>query len=397
MMLRSSSDLLRRRGAGDDGKVVFVELFFDLVFVFAITQLAHTLLHHFTLMGALETAILFLAVWWVWIFTTWVTNWLDPQRSLVRLMLFALMLAGLVMSMSIPEAFAERGLAFAIAYAFSQVGRSLFTLWAVADRDPANFRNFQRITCWLTVSGLFWLAGGIAHGEARIVLWVIALIIEYAGPAAAFWTPGLGRTPVADWNVSGAHMAERCGLFIIICLGESILITGATFAEMAWTPITVTAFVVAFVNTVVLWWIYFHIGHERASHLIEASTDPGRIARLAFTFLHIPIVAGIILIAASDEFLLAHPSSHASSEAMIALLGGPALFLFGNLLFKGVTSGRPPLSHMVGLALLALTALIASAWSPLALGAIAAAVLILTAVWERLSLGPASDLTMQED
>lgn len=387
MTLRSPTGLLRRRGAGDDGKVAFVELFFDLVFVFAITQLAHTLLHHFSLAGVLETLLLFLAIWWVWIFTTWVTNWLDPQRTLVRLMLFFLMLAGLVMSMSIPEAFEHRGLAFALAYAFAQVGRSLFTLWAVAGRDLANTRNFQRICCWMLLSAVFWIAGGIAHGEERVALWVIALVIEYTSPAAGFWTPGLGRTPTRDWNVSGAHMAERCGLFIIICLGESILVSGATFAEMVWTPVNVAAFVVAFAGTVVLWWIYFHIGHERASHLIEGAADPGRIARLAFTFLHIPIVAGIILIAASNEFLLAHPTGHASSAAIIALLGGPVLFLFGNLLFKGATSGRPPLSHMVGIALFGGSALIASGLSALALGAIAAAILIMTAVWEQLSLG----------
>jgi low temperature requirement protein LtrA len=391
VMLRSPTDLLRARGERDEGKVAFVELFFDLVFVFAITQLSHTLLHHFSLAGALETTLLFLAVWWVWIFTTWATNWLDPRRTAVRLMLFALMLAGLVMSMSIPEAFGERGLGFALAYAFSQVGRSLFMLWASAGRSAANYRNFQRITCWLSMSAIFWIVGGMAHGEWRVALWVIALAIEYLAPAAGFWAPRLGRTPTADWNVSGAHMAERCGLFIIICLGESILVTGANFARMSWTLETVSAFVVAFVGSVVLWWIYFHIGHERASHVIQHSSDPGRIARLSFTYLHIPLVAGVILAAASDEFLLAHPADEASTEAATALLGGPALFLLGNLLFKGATSRRLPLSHLIGLVLLGGLALTATALSTLALGAVAAAILIVTAVWERLSLGPIAD------
>jgi low temperature requirement protein LtrA len=141
----------------------------------------------------------------------------------------------------------------------------------------------------------------------------------------------------------------------------------------------------------VLWWIYFHIGHVRASHAIERSSDPGRIARLSFTYLHIPLVAGVILAAASDEFLLAHPGGEASTEAAIALLGGPALFLLGNLLFKGATSGRLPLSHLVGLVLLGGLALTATGLATLTLGAVMATILIVTAIWERLSLGPVVD------
>lgn len=398
MVPKPPTDLLRVRGERNDGKVTFVELFFDLVFVFAITQLSHALLHHFTVAGALETALLFLAVWWVWIFTTWVTNWLDPRRTAVRLMLFALMLAGLVMSMSIPTAFGDGGLAFALAYAASQVGRSLFMLWALAGHSAASIRNFQRITAWLALAGAFWVAGGILSGEWRIALWFVALVIEYAAPATGFWTPGLGRTPTRDWNVSGAHMAERCGLFMIICLGETLLVTGARFAEMAWTPAGLAAFFVAFVGTVVLWWVYFHIGHQRASHIIERAEDPGRIARLCFTYLHIPLFAGVILVAAGDEFLLVHPLGPAPPEARIAILGGPALFLLGNLLFKGATAGRPPLSHLVGLMLLGGVAWMATTvpLPALALGATAAAILVLVAVWEHLSLGPAADMPSLE-
>src|SRR5919109_3588280 len=142
----TATNLLRARQAHEHSRVTFVELFFDLVFVFAVTQLSHLLLEHLSILGAVQTALLMMAVWWVWIFTSWVTNWLDPQRTPVRLMLFALMLAGLVLSMSIPEAFESRGIAFAAAYAFMQVGRSLFMLWALARHSQANFRNFQRIT-----------------------------------------------------------------------------------------------------------------------------------------------------------------------------------------------------------------------------------------------------------
>jgi low temperature requirement protein LtrA len=340
MTVAKRSKLLRTRREHEHAKVGFVELFFDLVFVFAVTQLSHALLEHFTLLGAIQTTLLLMAVWWVWIFTSWVTNWLDPETPAVRLMLFVLMLAGLVLSTSLPQAFGSRGLAFAAAYAFMQVGRSLFMLWALSSHSRRNRRNFQRITVWLALSGVFWIAGGLAEGTTRFGLWGLALFLEYLSPAVGFWVPGRGRSTTADWDVEGGHMAERCGLFIIIALGESILVTGATFGDLAWTPPTAAAFVTAFVGSVAMWWIYFSIGAERGSRLIASSADPGRVARLAYTYLHLPIVGGIIVAAVADELVLVHPTGHTDLKVMAAVLGGPALYLVGNILFKRATAGR---------------------------------------------------------
>ncbi|MGH7185330.1 MAG: low temperature requirement protein A, partial [Pseudomonadota bacterium] len=222
--------------------------------------------------------------------------------------------------------------------------------------------------------------------------WVIALLIEYAAPAAAFWTPHRGRAPSTQWDVSGAHMAERCGLFVIICLGETILVTGVMFAQMSWTVVTMSAFATAFVGTVAIWWVYFHIGHHRASHLIDHGPDPGRTARLWFTYIHIPILAGIILVAASDQFLLTHPTGQASTEAAITLLGGPAVFLLGALWLKRASSGTPPWPHLAGLALLGGAGFAAGGLSALSLGAIASAILILVAVWDRSSRSQVGEL-----
>lgn len=174
MTFGARSNLLRSR-ASHEHKVTFVELFFDLVFVFAITQLSHHLLDHFSVAGVLRTALMLMAVWWVWIFTSWVTNWLDPQTTPVRLALFALMLAGLVLSISIPDAFGSRGWSFAAAYVLMQVGRSLFMLWALRRHSASNFLNFQRIICWLLLSACFWIGGAFVDGELRFVLWAVAL------------------------------------------------------------------------------------------------------------------------------------------------------------------------------------------------------------------------------
>jgi low temperature requirement protein LtrA len=381
-MFGSDVDLLRVRKGHESGRVTFVELFFDLVFVFAITQISHFLLEHFSLAGVLEATLLFLAVWWVWMYTSWATNWLNPDTAPVRLLVFALMLAGLVMSTSLPQAFSSRGLAFAAAYVFSQVGRCLFMLWALRKHHRNNFLNFQRITAWLAFSGAFWIAGGFAEHEQRFALWAIALAIEYASPAAGFWTPGLGRSETTDWDVAGDHMAERCGLFVIIALGESILVTGATFAKMDWTAPVIAAFLVAFAGSVAMWWIYFNLGAERGRHLIAGSDDPGRLARLGYTYMHMPIIAGIVVSAVSDELILAHPGGHTDFKTAATTIGGAAIFLIGNILFKRIMTGRPTLSHWGGLILLAILVPFAQWLPPLAFGACTSGILILVAMWE---------------
>ena len=142
--MATRQSLLRSREA--HARVTFVELFFDLVFVFAVTQLSHTLVEHLTLGGALQTLFLLLAVWWVWMYTCWFTNWIDPDKPSVRMLMFALMLAGLLMSASIPNAFGHEGLLFAVAYAFIQVVRTVFMLFAAArPRSASTICNFQRI------------------------------------------------------------------------------------------------------------------------------------------------------------------------------------------------------------------------------------------------------------
>lgn len=381
--------LLRTR-TGHEARVGTVELFYDLVFVFAITQLSHGLLAHPTPLGLAETLILFLSVWWTWIFTCWVTNWLDPERWPVRLLLFALMGCGLMLTMAIPQAWGDRGLVFGAAVATMQVGRSLFMLGALWRRNPANFVNFMRITVWLCCSGALWIAGGLADGHVRFPFWIGALLIEYAGPAAGFLVPGLGRSSTADWDVEGGHMAERCGLFIIIALGESILITGATMAEMPWTVPALLAFASAFLSSVAMWWLYFNIGAQRAGHMIAHHDDPGRVARLAYTYAPIPIVAGIIVSAASDEMLLAHPAGHITVAAWATTIGGVALFLLGNIAFKRATWRNMPFSHLVGFGLLAALALL-PIHDGYVLGLGAALVLVIVAIWETRSLGGAGD------
>ena len=389
-LFAASSSQLRVRGGHESSRVTYVELFFDLVFVFAVTQLSHGLLAHLSLTGLAQTAVLLIAMWWAWINAAWVTNWLDPARPVVRVMLFALMLAGLVFSAALPKAFDDRGGAVAAGYVAMHMIRDGVMLWALYRHDKTNFLNFVRISLWHLAAAPFWLAG--CYGEAwRLEFWALAVAIETAAPLLGYRVPRLGRSVTADWAVAGAHMAERCGLFIIIALGESILITGATFASLDWTAPAIGAFLVAFMGSVGLWAVSFNIGTERTSHQIEKSSDPGRLARAGYTFMHIPIVAGIIVVAVGDELVVQHPGGHVELPALCALVGGPALYLIGNALFKRLSAPNLPLSHLAGLGLLALSVPASFLLTPLALSAITTAILIVVALWEWLSLRQRSE------
>jgi low temperature requirement protein LtrA len=244
-----------------------------------------------------------------------------------------------------------------------------------------------RATLYFVTSAVLWIAGGLdADPDRRLLWWLAALAIEFSGPSTFFYVPGLGRSTINDWSISGAHMAERCGLFIIIALGEGIIVTGATFAELDPSPATVLAFLSAFISSVAMWWIYFDVGARRGSELIEHDDRPGLIGRQAYTYGHIPIVAGIVVIAVADEQVLVHPSGHLEPYYVAALVGGALLFICGAMLFKRMTSGQQfwPLSHCAGLILFALLGM----WAylahpePLALHLAATAIFLIIAIWE---------------
>jgi low temperature requirement protein LtrA len=370
-------------------RVSYVELFFDLVFVYAITQLSHHLIAHPSLLGLFETAMLTAAVWWVWIYTSWATNWADPDKMPVRIMLFCCMAAGLVMSISIPGAFGERAMTFAFGFVAMHLGRSYFMYSKVmGELSPVHKQNFLLLSLWLTGTAVFWIGGALVGGTAQIVLWSIAVVIDYAGPAMRFAIPGLGRSDIRAWTVEPGHFAERCALFIIICLGESILVTGATFEKLpSWSFETVMAFIGAFTATVGMWAIYFNIGVERGAHAMRLSDETGLVAR-AYTYVHLLIVGGIIVTAVGDEFALAHATGHADAKTIAALIGGPFLYVAGCAIFKRATAGWYPLSHTAGLGMLALLGYVGTLVEPWVLTLLTSAVLIIIAIWEQISLGP---------
>ncbi len=347
---------LLRSSKEHEARVTFLELFFDLIYVFAVTQISHQLLNNLTFTGAAEACILWFAVWLGWQYNAWFTNWFDPERLPVRFLQFFIMLLGLIMAAALPEAFNERGLIFALCYAGMQVTRSLFAVASLGSHELV--LNYRRILVWSCLVGLFWILGGINTGALRLLFWTLGVLAEYLSPMIGFYLPGLGRSRTSDWTIFGGHLAERCQLFMIVALGESILITGSTFSHhQNWDIPTLIALLVSFTGSLAMWWIYFDTSSKDGSTAITESNDPGRIGAY-FHYIHVTLIAGVIVSAVGNELVIAHPDAHITNQTAAVLILGPALYLLGNLLYKYIVYGQLLRSHLLGLLiLLALTPL----------------------------------------
>ncbi|HEY6759164.1 MAG TPA: low temperature requirement protein A [Baekduia sp.] len=382
---------LRPRGEDVRQPTTTVELFFDLVYVFAITQLSHLILDDLTVAGVGRAAFLLLVVWWAWIYTTWMANWFDPDSPAVRSVLTGVMLASLLMAAALPGAFGADGWLFALSYVTLQVGRNLAAARLVPAGHPLR-DVFTRLVGWSAASGVLWLAGAALDGDQRLWLWIPAVALELCAPVAGYWLPRRGAMATSDYDVEGGHFTERCEGFIIIALGESIVVTGATAAGAGLTATVVLCLGVAFLETAALWWLYFGAVAERTRAVMRTCANPGGLARDAYTYLHVPIVAGIIAVAVGDDLLIAAPGRVPHGVGLAVVLGGPALFLVGESLFRLRVTGAVDGRRLAVAGVLVLLAPLGAALSALALAALVTALLCALAVSELgAGLGSATD------
>jgi len=355
-----SNPVLRERGAEQTVHVTNAELFFDLVYVFAFTQVSQHLYGHPTLVGGLQTAVLFLALWWPWSQTAWATNWVDPERVPVVVLLSVLMVISLVMSAAIPEAFEERGLSFAVAYLCLQLLRGGFMVWAFGWSDAMG-RNFAQQFAWVAIAGLAWVAGGLVHeANVRLAIWAGALVIEYGVPLLGFRLPGVEPIQIESWELAGAHLAERCQLVLMISFGETMLRIGEAFTEHRGGTEVDIAFVVGFILIFALWTMYFLHHAERSIETIgSVGMDVARLGRAAFTYGHAVMVGADIVVAVAIHKAVEEPNASVSVSFAVLCLGGPALYLLGIAMSKrwlGHGRSWPPLVGAAALLVLGIPA-----------------------------------------
>jgi low temperature requirement protein LtrA len=331
-----------------------LELFFDLVYVFTISQLTHNLFDHVDARGMIETLVLTLAVMYAWFMTVWTSNWLDGDRGPVRVLLLGLMFVSLLMSTSIVNAFGDRAGLFVVGYLTIQIGRTLFAV--VAFRGHRLHMHFVNALAWEVGTAPLWIAGVAVAGDARLALWAAAVAITYGGVIAGHPLPRRRSPFSTDSQIYAEHLLERFRLFFLIALGETVLSIGNAFAGQSVQADRILALTIAFVGAVALWWCYFQRAEELGIDAIDKAPDPSRIVGLG-NFTLVLMVVGIIAIAAGDELAIVTPHDPSTLDTAVLVFGGPVMFMLAQLAFMHRASGgvsRARIGACVGLLGLAL-------------------------------------------
>jgi low temperature requirement protein LtrA len=346
---------------GDEHQVTPLELFFDLVFVFAITQVTSLLVHNPTWGGVLRGMLVLAAVWWAWSVYAWLTSAMDVDEGGVRLVMLASMGALFGVALAVPGAFGDDGVLFGVAYLLVRLLH--LGLSAIVGRDdPDRLDALLRFAPTAIFGPSLLVFAGFLEGRERIAVWLVALAIDYLGPAVI----GVGR----GWRVAPEHFAERHGLIILIALGESIIAIGVG-AGFALTTGVLAAAALGIVVVSALWWLYFDVAVIFArERLMQAEgLQLHRLALHAYSYLHLPMVAGIVLFSLGLKTTIGHVGEALDTVPAVALCGGAALYLLGHIAFLFRATGRVFRRRTVGA--VALLALIPAAVAIPALAALA--------------------------
>ncbi|WP_326562901.1 low temperature requirement protein A [Micromonospora sp. NBC_01796] len=350
--MRVSTKAALERDPEGSRRVGLLELFFDLVYVVALALISRHLAAHHTWTGALQSLLLLMAMWWVWSITAFLTDLYDPQQISIKLITVTVMLGSLLMASTLPRAFTEYGLIFACAYVGIHFSRGLF-LVPLLHGQKAQGRAI-RIFFWFALSAVPWILGGLADDPtSRAGLWALALALDYGAFSLGYPTPLLGRLPKTQYNVTAEHLAERYQQFIIIALGDAILVIGLTFSRTEFDLGRSLGFVVSFASTLLLWRIYSHRAGEVLPLAIGSVVETRRFFQVA-PYTHLAMVGGIVVTAAGFEIVLHDPVGNTGWGMVLVLLGGPVLFLVGRSRFEYEVFGRVSLSRIVALLILGL-------------------------------------------
>jgi low temperature requirement protein LtrA len=345
-----------------------VELLWDLVFVFAVTQVTTLMRHHLDWGRFGEAMIVLALVWWAWSAFVWAANAQTGTERSTRIVLLAAMALIFVSGLALPEAFTTRALLFASSYAIVRFLH--LALYADASRKGrASWRSIVGFAVTVVIGMGLRVVGALAHHTARIVLWTAAIAIDYAGPA---WLTrkrlrGLQRVAVA-------HFAERYSLFIIICLGESIVGIGTGAAPIDTSRVVAVS--LCLLITVALWWAYFDELAEIAQRRLRDHDDPVLAAADGYSYMHLLIVAGIIIFAVGARLLVHVGDGALGAAGRLALTGGVALYLTGMEAFALRMLGAADPFKLVGAVALVLVGWLGSGLHGFAVASIAFAVLV---------------------
>jgi len=307
----------------DEHEVTPVELFFDLVFVFAITQVTRLFVQEPTWLGLLRGMLVLAAVWWAWNCFAWLTSAENVDEGGVRLAILGTTALMLGVALAVPRAFARDAILFSVAYFLVRVMHVALSL-IVRREDTASREALLRFIPTALIGASLLVIAAFAQGDLRVALWIIALLIDYSGPAVV----GMGQ----GWAVAPDHFAERYGLITLIALGESVVAVGVA-ANFALNAKELLAAALGIITVSALWWLYFDVGALFVRRRFRAATgaERARLARDAYSYLHLPLVGGIVLFAFGLEATLSRPGERLQTVPAVALCGGAALYLLAHV------------------------------------------------------------------
>ncbi|MEU7617353.1 low temperature requirement protein A [Micromonospora rifamycinica] len=381
--MRGGDQAAPLRPTGSAQGATFLELFFDLVFVFALTRISFRAFEDLSLepggttgwspvTGGVKTLLLLLALWTIWQGTAWTTSRYDPHHGWLQFVVIIALFGSMVMGVAVPRAFTSTGLAFAVAYVVTQVSRPGLLLLALGSHE---FRRLKlRMLIVFCATGVLWLAGAFLPTTARGVCWALALVVEYLAARFGWPVPGLGRSRASRWDVAGVHLAERYQQFFLVALGETILVGGMSYSTGPFDPARTGAFAVALVTSVLLWRIYVQRAGQILAEAVVRSRHPSDTGRSAADT-HLVMVVGLVGTAIGYELTIEHPLAAPEAAWVVMVVGGPVLFLLGRTRFEYEVFGRVSPSRWIAAATLVLVFPLLLHLAPLVSATVAAVVL----------------------
>jgi low temperature requirement protein LtrA len=319
------------RGPGVPQRATLLELFFDVVFVAAIAVTSAEFSQDISWHAAVRAIVPLMAIWWIWVLTTLLTDFYDPEQPPVQVILAGTMLGTVLAAVSAPQAFGTHGLFFAAAYVAVHLGRGALLTTAIPDRLVK--RQAARFLFWFCVSAVPWLLGGLVHPPARGALWGAALVVDYAAAALRYPAPWLGPVPLAHYRQAREHLGERYRQFIILALGDMILVATLRYSQVQPTTSRTGAFLLAFVTAALLWQIFIVRGGSAV--LVTMPRRAGGSARWG-PYTHVTMVIGIVAMSAAFEVVIQRPGQPPPAAWVGAIAGGAALFVAGRIVFDYV-------------------------------------------------------------
>ncbi|WBB68744.1 low temperature requirement protein A [Micromonospora sp. WMMD812] len=370
MTTGGSAELVRRPEGST--RATLLELLFDVIFVAALALVSMLIADRQSWAGIGQILLLLMAIWWTWAITSTTTDFYDPEQRPIQTILMVTMLGAVATAAALPLASDGHALIFAVAYVVPHLFRGVVLVGVLRRQRHRAQERATRFFFWFLVSAIFWIVGALPPGQPHWPLWVAAVVIDYVSGAARYPTPWLGRVPVGQYEKTTEHLGERYQQFMILALGDIILVPTLEISTADFSSARLGAFLAAFLTMLLLWQVYVY----RAGAILQTSSTKilGRAARLG-PYTHLVMLIGVVCTAAGYDLVVSRPTGQTPVRWIVLIVGGPVVFLLGRTLFAYLVTGSLPWHRALWLVPLAVAVPFARGWAPVVVTLLTLAVL----------------------